>query len=151
METQFMPNNLSPTALANRVQQLLDERQQHEEAIQQIDQTLEQIDGLLGLPKGTPAMHRKPGRKPKTASIEAPAPKPAKRRRGRGEYATTATESILAFVKQKGNPTTQEIRGLWKQEGRGGSADNVLTQLVKAEKLARTPMKDRRGSRYSLT
>jgi hypothetical protein len=141
-----MPNSLSPTAIANRIQQLLDDRQQHEDAIEQIDQILKQITGLLG----EPATHRKPGRKPKLMSVESPAAQPGKRSRRRGEYATTAVESILAFVKDQGNPTTQEIKGLWKKEGRGGSADNVLTKLVKDRQLKRTPMKDQRGSRYSL-
>jgi hypothetical protein len=81
----------------------------------------------------------------------APTAQPTKRRRGRRSFTTTAEEFVLGFVKSNRNPTTQEINAAWKQEGRGHTADNSLTKLVKERKLKRTPLgKGIRGSRFTV-
>ena len=49
-----MSNSISPTVPASRVRHLLDERQQHEAAIQKIDKTLADISALPGLFGGSP-------------------------------------------------------------------------------------------------
>ena len=47
--------------------------------------------------------------------------------------------------------TTQDIKKMWAGEGRGGSADNPLSKMVKAKMLKRTPLGNgMKGSRYSL-
>ena len=137
----MMPHTTSP--VADRIQQLMAQRQEHAAAIAAIDQVLEQIGQLLGQP-ATKTMAAPP-----TAQVMQPA-KVAKGRRIRGSYATTAEESILALVKQKGSPTTQDIKKLWASEGRRGTADNVLSHLVKDKKLKRVKLVGLRGSRYSL-
>ena len=143
-----MSNSLSPTVLASRVQQLLNERQQHEEAIQKIDKTLADISALLG----TGPVAAKAGRKPAAkASVAAtPAQKPAKGRRERRKFAVTGEQSILAFIKLKRNPTTKQINANWKQEGRGGSADSLLGKLVQGKQIKRKPLGKRLGSEYSV-
>ena len=143
-----MSDTFSPTALANRVQQLLDERQQHEDAIQTINKTLAEISALLGSGPVAAKVGPKPAAKPSVAA--APTQSSVKRPRTRGKFAVTGEQSILAFIKQKRNPTTQQINANWKKEGRGGSADSLLGKLVKGKTLKRKPLGKRLGSEYSL-
>jgi hypothetical protein len=138
---------ISTTHLAQRIQHLLEERQQHADALAHVDGILEQIGAVLrsnhsGLHPG-----RKPGRPPMTAAVVSA---PRKRRRRRGSFATTAEETILAFVKSNKNPIGREIEKHWKSEGRGATAANMLSKMVKARMLKRTPLCGEPGSRYSL-
>jgi hypothetical protein len=139
-----MPHPTVTVSLTDRIQQLLDEREQHANAIAGIDKTLEQINGLLG---GV-----KPGRKPgpKPAVMPSAVEQPAKRGRRRQRFAISGKESVLAFVKEQGKPTSQEIERQWKAEGRKGRAAKALSKLTREKKLKRTKLKGERGSRYSL-
>jgi hypothetical protein len=129
--------------LPSRVQKLLEERQQHADALDRIDQILAGITATLtGI-----AVTSSGGSKPPAAPV---AVKSKKRRRGRGHFALSAEESILAFVKLKKNPTSAEINKHITSEGRSSSANNALGKLVKEKKLKRTPLEGQRGSRYSL-
>ena len=83
------------------------------------------------------------------AAVSKAADKPVARRKRR-KYATTARESLLDLVKRKGGATTKEITAQWKAEGRGGKADNLISIMVKAGELKRTPLKDQAGSRYTV-
>lgn len=134
------------TALPTRIQQLIEERQRHADAITAIDHALAGVGAALGTATGFGGK-RKPGRPPAGASAVAPSPKKRRRRRS---FATTAEESILGFIKNHKNPTGREIEAHWAQEGRGGPAANTLSKLVKEKKLKREPLKDQRGSRYLL-
>jgi len=73
-----------------------------------------------------------------------------KRKRVRRKFAVSGEQSILNFVKSKSNPVGNEIQKHWASEGRAGAAANLISKLVKAKKLKRTPLKGERGSRYSL-
>lgn len=130
--------------LSQRIRQLIEQRQQHSDALSTIDQTLTQINALLG---GTTSRR---GRKP--AAVTAAAP-PASTPRGRSgkrrHFEITGDQFVLDFVKQRRNPTTREINVAWKREGRGHTADNTLVKLVKEKKLKRKPLVGERGSRYS--
>jgi len=139
-----MPHPTVTVSLTDRIQQLLDEREQHANAIAGIDKTLEQINGLLG---GV-----KPGRKPgpKPAVMPSAVEQPAKRGRRRQRFAISGEESVLAFVKEQGKPTSQEIERQWKAEGRKGRAAKALSKLTREKKLKRTKLKGERGSRYSV-
>ncbi len=70
--------------------------------------------------------------------------------RGRGAFELSGEDSVLAFVKSAGNPSTKEVNEYWTAEGRGGKADNTLTKLVKEGRLKRVKAKDVRGSRYKV-
>jgi len=59
-------------------------------------------------------------------------------------------QSILNFVKSRSNPVGKEIQKHWASEGRAGAAANLISKLVKAKMLKRTPLKGERGSRYSV-
>ena len=73
-----------------------------------------------------------------------------KRERARRKFAVSGEESILAFVKSKSIPVGKDIERHWASEGRAGAAANLISKLVKAKRLKRTPLKDERGSRYSV-
>jgi hypothetical protein len=134
------------TVLAERIQKLIAEREQHADALNRIEQTLEQIGAALGVaPKGRRG--RKPGFSPVTVS--SPIAKLSRKRR-RKHFSMTADETVLAFIKSKKNPTTKDVNKYWKSEGRGHTADNTLTKLVKEKKLKREPLKEGRGSTYSI-
>ena len=70
------------------------------------------------------------------------------RRRKRGVFAISGDESILAFLKKHGKSSTSQINEYWKDEGRGGKADNSLTKLVQAGTIKRLKTKGVRGSEY---
>jgi hypothetical protein len=72
------------------------------------------------------------------------------RKRVRRKFAVSGEQVILNFVKGKSNPVGKEIEKHWSSEGRAGTAANLLSKLVKEKRLKRTPLKDERGSRYSL-
>jgi len=73
-----------------------------------------------------------------------------KRKRIRRKFAVSGEQSILNFVKAKSNPIGSEIEKHWTSEGRAVTAANLISKLVKEKKLKRTPLKEGRGSRYSL-
>jgi hypothetical protein len=139
--------NSSPADLTARIQQLLDDRQQHADALGAIEQTLAQIGAVLGGTSTNGSVRRKPGRPPAFQWLP-PADKPA-RKQGRKTFAMTAEQFVLSFVKQQRKPTSREINVHWKSEGRPFTADNTLGKLVREKKLKRTPLVGERGSRYS--
>jgi hypothetical protein len=113
-----------------------------DEALGQIRMAVQSLGGSV--------VRRKPGRPPAMSmTVSAPAPKKSRRGR-RGSYATTAEESVVAFIQQNRNPSTRDITAHWRTEGRGGKADNLLSRLVKEKKLRRQSNAGERGSRYSL-
>jgi hypothetical protein len=90
------------------------------------------------------------GIKAASPNQKSAAKKAGKRKRGRRRFAVSGEQMILGFVKSKSNPIGGEIEKHWKSEGRAGTAANLLSKLVKEKKLKRTPLKEGRGSRYSL-
>jgi hypothetical protein len=135
--------------LPAQVRMLLDQRDRHVEAIASIDHTLTKVNSALGTNGAVaPAPARKASPAPAVKASKAAAPA---KRRTRRRFAVSGAESILAFVKAKKNPTTQEIKKNWTSEGRGTGADNTLSLLAKEKKLKRTPLgKGIRGSRFTL-
>jgi ferric-dicitrate binding protein FerR (iron transport regulator) len=132
----------SPVNVVGRIEQLLRERQEHHDALTRINEMLERVGDALGA---------KPPARPRGGNNSSVTETPARtRRRRRRKFAVSAAESVLAFVKERKNPTTQEVKKHWLSEGRKGTADNALTLLVKDKKLKRTPLEGQRGSRYSL-
>ena|ERR1700722_18135690 len=73
-----------------------------------------------------------------------------RKQRVRRKFTVSGEESVLSFVKEHKGATTQDIKKFWAGEGRGGTADNVLSKLVKEKKLKRTPLDGQRGSRYGV-
>jgi hypothetical protein len=152
-----MSDVFSPASVTASIQGLLHERKQHAEALARIDQTLERVSAALGQTLNL-QQRRRPGR-PKGSGklqqvhfpIAAPsAPATIKRRGKRNTYAVTGEQSVLGFIQKKGSPTTRDIKQHWVGEGRRGSADNLLTLMVKAGKLRRQRLNGVRGSMFSI-
>jgi hypothetical protein len=132
----------SPDNVIQRIEQLLHERQEHQEAVTHIDQMLERVGHALGA--------KLPGRPRGGNHLPVVEPPVRTRRRRRRNFAVSGDESIIAFVKERKNPTTKDLTKHWATEGRGGTAANALSRLVKEKKLKRAPLEGERGSRYSL-
>ncbi|HSZ54654.1 MAG TPA: hypothetical protein VK797_03280 [Tepidisphaeraceae bacterium] len=133
--------------IAVHVRKLVEEKQKHVEVLGHINQTLDQISGMLGQNGGQAV-------RPAATTVTVPsadvAARPARKRKRR-KFAVSGNELILNFVKQNKRPTTREINTHWISEGRSGKADNTLSILVNARKLKRTPLGGgEKGSRYSL-
>lgn len=136
---------------------LQEQAEQQRAAGSEIARTLGQISGMLSSLLGgvvaapavsAPPVRRGPGRPPASASSAGAA---APKRRGRrSRFGTTGNESVLAFVREHGNPTSAELTAHWNSEGRGGKVENTLGPLVRAKKLKRSPNPNGRGSRYTI-
>ena len=139
------------TDLSAQIQKLLAEKQHHTEALGRIDETLQKVGSLLGMNTEI-AVRRGPGRPRKTEVAPEVAVQPAtpplkgKRR----WFSVTAEQSILDFVSKSGSPTTKEVNRHWKAEGRGGTADNTLSLMVKKQAIKRVPLEGKHGSQYVL-
>lgn len=182
-----MATKSNASELTRLVTQLRQERQQHLDAIAEIDATFQAFGIAAG---GTRAAGgKKPGPKGKrgrpAATETAGATKGKGKRRGPGKgkakagakakgkgkgkgraagapkkgggrspwsskFPMTGDELILAFVKDKGGATTEEIRKHWETSGRRGKAENNLTTLVKSGKLKRTKLENKPGSNYTI-
>jgi hypothetical protein len=133
------------------IQELLEQKAKHTEALNRINETLSRIGSMLG-GNGSSAPRRGPGRPPASAPAamraEAPEGGRRRRRRKRGKFAMSGEDSIIRFVRDHRNPSTSEITAHWRSEGRGGKADNALSRLVKIRRLKRQAIPGERGSRY---
>jgi hypothetical protein len=143
------PSNTA--GLSSRVDQLLEQRQQHLEAAEKLSATISEIERLLGGAGGARRRGRPPGR-PKLDGPGADAPPPATRgrKRTRRRFEVSGEQSIIDFIKSNRNPTTQDIKKHWASEGRGGTADNALSKLYREKKIKRFPLEGRRGSRFAV-
>src|SRR3954454_8670817 len=120
--------------LAAQIDALMHKRVGHASAIEAIDGLLGKISHMLGGKLEAPAASN--GKVSIGGKVGG-----KKRRKRRGSFEMSGDESILAFIKSAGTPTTKEVNQHWKGEGRGGSADNALTKLVKMKKLKRIQLK----------
>lgn len=120
----------SKDTLAERIRSLQAERERHAREIAAIDQVLGRISEVLGLGSAT----RPPGAGP------------AKRSKGR--FALTAEQSVLQFIREKKNPSTADINGHWRGEGRKGTANVTILKLLKQNAIRRENDPHVRGSRY---
>lgn len=132
---------LAPTDTVDKIlATLVKQRQEHADALAKIDAVFTKY-GIS--PKAKPA-----------AALEASAPAAmaprAKKAFKRGIFSQTAEEMILGML-AGGKPVTgAQIKEAWKKAGRKGSADNTLSLMVGAKKLKRAPVKNGRGSYYSM-
>ncbi len=132
-----MPRTFSADAVSDRIQSLLTQRQEHVQQVERIDSLLQKIGSVLRTTGGR-------------AWAGAGKGGAGGRRRKRGKFAMSGEQSIISLIGRKGGATSQEIERHWKQEGRGGTAANMLSQMTKAKKLKRTPLKGQRGSTYTV-
>jgi len=136
--------------LSSRVDQLLQQRQQHLDAAEQISATIEQIASLLGTASGVKRRGRPPGRPRLNAISSAPSAGPRRGRRKRRRFEMSGEDSIINYIRGHRDATTQDLKKHWASEGRGGTADNALSKLVREKKIKRYPLEGRRGSRFAV-
>ena len=143
-----MADAFSPTSITSPIQELLDQRQMHLDALAAIDDKLHQISGILRSDASVP-VGRSNG---KAAQAQPVAPEATrKKQRKVGKFAVSGEASVRSFIQQQRTSTSQEIEKHWQNEGRGGFAATTISKLAKEKKLKRTPLgKGIRGSRYSL-
>jgi hypothetical protein len=139
-DSDIVAISIPATGLPKQIQQLLDQRQEHTDALTKIDGLLDAITAALGGKRGSLG----------PAAVKAPATKVKRSKRRR--FAISAPDLVLAFVKEKKNPTTQEIMKYVKSQGRtAGAGSNALSILTQTKKLKRAPLGEGRlGSRYSV-
>jgi hypothetical protein len=132
--------SIPATGLPKQIQQLIDQRQQHTDALTKIDGLLDAISAALG------------GKNIALVPAAAKAPATKAKRSKRKRFDISAPDLVLAFIKEKKNPTTQEIMKYVKSQGRtAGAGSNALSVLTQTKKLKRTPSGEGvLGSRYSV-
>jgi hypothetical protein len=105
--------------------------------------------GAKKVARGVYGLRGKPGRKA-TKKADAPAAEKAKTPRKRKTYAQAGDQMVLGLLGDGKALSTSQINKAWKKEGRGGTADNTLTKLVKDSKLKRKSVEGQRGSTYTV-
>jgi len=103
-----------------------------------------------GRPKGSKASKKKVAKKVSKKKVSKKKVTKKASKRTRGNFGRTGEESVLAFVKKLGEPTAGDVNRLWKEEGRGGAANNTLGKLVTEGKLVRNSIEGKRGGTYKL-
>lgn len=137
------------TTILDEIQRLQADRQKHLDALNRIDEVLKKIASTLAvMPIGQiPGdSDRRSGGAPAARHDAA-----GDSRRKYNKLPLTGEQFILAFVREHGTATTLEINTAWRQQGRGGVANNALGRLVKQGLLNREPLNDQRGSRYRVS
>lgn len=139
------------TTILDEIQRLQADRQKHIDALNRIDDVLKKIASTLAvtpigqIPGDTARRVTTPPAPTRDATAAADA------RRKYNKLPLTGEQFILAFVREHGTATTLEINAAWRQQGRGGVANNALGRLVKQGLLLREPLNDQRGSRYRVS
>ena len=158
-----MPTRQATADLASIIATLKAVRQEHLDAIAEIDETFDQF-GISA--EGTRRRGRPPksknGRRKKAAARKVAKRKVAKNGRrkkskkavakkkaGRRKFSKTAEQFILGLLAVGKTLTTGEINGKWRQGTRTGTADNTLSLLTKDGKLKREKIEGGQGSRYA--
>ena len=139
-----VPKHGPESDLAEKIRQLQADRQQHAQAINEIDQVLSRVEKALTDLKAMTA--RTSGSVP-VGGVQTGTDRP---RRHYQKFELTGEESVLDFIRREGHPTTAEINGNWHAQGRTGVANPILARLLKRGLLERENDPAVRGSRYRL-
>jgi hypothetical protein len=129
--------------LAGKIQQLQADRQRHVDAMAAIDRVLDQIGAALQV---VPPSVLNVGETAADGVVRREVPEP----RRRGRFEKTGVDSVLDFVRERGNPSTAEINAHWHAEGRKGTANVTLLKLLNDGTIRREQDPAVRGSRYRL-
>ncbi|HEY7118076.1 MAG TPA: hypothetical protein VH475_15920 [Tepidisphaeraceae bacterium] len=128
--------------LAEMIRQLEEDRRRHAEAIEAIDQVLSQVSRAVGTVRY--GVEEVVQGLPEIANLLLELPKKRK-------FDQTGEKSVLNFIGSRQNPTTSEINGHWRSQGRRGVANVVLLKLLKQGFIIRQADPQIRGSRYILS
>jgi len=133
-----MPRVSSFTSLEKSLNKLTAERKVHADALARINALFEKFGICTCTCEEAPA--------------EAASPtKPAKvtKSRKRRHFAQTAEEFVLSLLGNK-SMVTGDVNDAWVLSGRLGKADNTLSILTKKKLVKRVPLKEGRGSTYTV-
>src|SRR4051812_26182460 len=115
--------------LGERIRRLEQDRELHAREIAAIDEILAQGSQAVGaLPQGD----RPNLPPPPSGRIEVQV-----RSGKRGKFQRTGEQSVLDYIRVEGNPTTAQINGHWRREGRRGVAKVILLRLLKCGLIQR--------------
>ena len=129
--------------IAEEIRRLERDRQAHANAMAEIDRVLGRIDATLKERRNGSSVAAQI-----LSSIEGIGDDAREGRRRRGRFAKTALNSILEFIREKGDPSTAEISAHWRGEGRKGTVNVTLLKLLKQGLIERKEDASVRGSRY---
>lgn len=135
--------------LAEQIKRLQADRQRHAQAMAEIDEVLARINDALSAVRSIPGMSAAEGHADDDSGHLTLDLYPTRRRRGR--FTQTAIQSVIAFIRERGNPSTAEINAHWRAEGRKGTVNVTLLKLLKDGLIQRLADDSIRGSRYTLT
>lgn len=135
-----MPRFSPFASLEKSLTRLAAERQEHADALARIDALFAKF-GICACTCCDSAAET-------YVAAPAPAAKVAKSRK-RKHFGQTAEEFVLSLLDGR-NLVTGEVNNAWVSAGRSGKADNTLSILTKKKLLKRTPLKDGRGSTYTV-
>lgn len=144
-----MPRVADPAKhLEETISRLQERRQSLVSEVARIDALFEKY-GIRTQERRRPG--RPPGRKAGASALAEAKPGRKGRRRKRGTFTKSALDSVVDFLKGKGEKgaTTSEINKHWQSEGRAGTAYVTIGQLVKRRKIRKENLKGQRGSRYT--
>jgi hypothetical protein len=132
--------------LAEKIRLLQEDRERHARAIGEIDEVLARIQQAVNTVRTDDGANAIGDADPSQARDSGGGGERVRRRYQK--LPQTGEESVLAFVRRQGNPSTAEINDHWKSEGRPGVANPTVARLLKRGLLRRESDSYVRGSRY---
>jgi hypothetical protein len=138
--------NMKLIDLSEKIKELQSERQKHADAITAIDNALQRVSAAIGTIGDNAAM----GEGFDALRLDL-AGEHLRTVRRKGKFSHTAEVSVLEFVRKLSTPTTAQINGHWRAEGRCGTANVTILKLLQQGLIRRVADPAVRGSRYVAT
>ena len=129
--------------LPEKIKQLQIDRKKHAEAIAAIDQAVQRVSAAIGtLNDDFGSVEGQDFLQLQTADERL------RSVRRKGKFSHTAEVSVREFIRRMVTPTTAQINGHWRAEGRCGTANVTILKLLQQKRVQRVADPNVRGSRY---
>ena len=146
-----MAKSSTAAALAKLVRQLQEQRQEHLDAVAEIEDSFKELGISIAPAKRRRKKKSSKRGRPKASRKKVSKKRVTKKRASKKRFKVTAGEFITGLLKKNKKMTTKQINGKWKQAGRGGrNADNTLSKMTEEKKILRKKIKGGKGSEYRL-